>query len=234
MSLDLQWHMRKADLGTFYVAKLVWNHLNGCGESVERAVTLPYCRQWSCANLMRSLFGGSDPNSPFCPGWILNFFLCNFFSIWNLFWTGFLQAVWLFWGWFFFVVPPPPPPPSSRDSRAVSLCITRAFAEWCVKPLDEESCCATPLFSGKTSRLFDHVAIQFSHLLLLMEGSNLSFQEHSDWYRWCLMLTFIEKTAGCLADVTSAAYTAEWQRRCVDWKAAQALTKQQHFLIKSS
>ena len=38
---------------------------------------------------------------------------------------------------------------SGRDSRDVSLCVRRAFAGWCVKPLDAESHCATPFFQGR-------------------------------------------------------------------------------------
>lgn len=38
---------------------------------------------------------------------------------------------------------------SDRDSRDMSSCARRAFAEWCIKPLDAESCCAASFFQGR-------------------------------------------------------------------------------------
>lgn len=45
---------------------------------------------------------------------------------------------------------------TDKDSRDMSLCARSAFAGWYVKPLDAESHCAIPFFSGKASKCFDH------------------------------------------------------------------------------
>lgn len=117
------------------VAKSVWIHLNGCGESCH----LPCCWQWSCANLTWRVFGGSDPNSPFCPWWILNFSLWNFFPPFETcFGLGFSRQFGCF-GVFF---------PNDRDSRDVSSCVTELLQVGALGPWMQRAFVPSPFFRG--------------------------------------------------------------------------------------
>lgn len=147
------------------------------------------------------------------PDWLIWVFLfCVVFVLFDLvgvFWVTGIQRIWVYMS------------EELLQSGALSPWIQRAIV-------------CHPVSSRETSRCFDRAVTQFSHLLLLMEGGNLHFGEHSDRCCWYVMPIFVEKTAGCLADVTSAPCMAEWKRHCIDWKATRHLTKQQYLLIKSS